>query len=235
MNPFLGYCLSAALVGSLPTGAVFARLRGQSLFSPGKRQAVSIGETFRILGRPLGLLVTLIDFGKGLFVVWPLMNLIFPAPAPHPWWLVSLGGILAVISHCNSPWLGFRGGRGLATSFGVLVYVLPAPTLLALVVWSCLSFWGLSTRPGALSAAGALPLLTILWVVTLDRTRMNYLFLVAFLSLWTLWEQRISLLGYLGRPSAPPESHHDDGVVPTQHSHSEGSATESSPMAEPRD
>ena len=106
-----------------------------------------------------------------------------------------------MVGHCNSAYLGLRGGRGLATIFGILFFLLPIPAVLTCLVWACLSFWGLSTKPGALSAAGALPLFTIAW--TFHRPEHTYyLYLVAFFSMWTMWEHRDSLNDYMNQAKA---------------------------------
>jgi acyl phosphate:glycerol-3-phosphate acyltransferase len=206
MESFLIYLVVAYLVGALPTGTVAARLLGRgSLFDPGQRQTRRIGDVFKVLGLKVGLLVTFFDVLKGTFVVWPLISLLLGPGGHQVWWVVSSGALCAVIGHCNSAFLGFRGGRGLATSFGALLPLLPVPTLGSSLVYASLAFWGLSTRPGALSGAGILPIFSILWVTLVQPERQFYLYVVAFLSLWTLWEQRESLEGYLGLHFHPPD------------------------------
>jgi glycerol-3-phosphate acyltransferase PlsY len=202
------YFLPAYLVGSIPTGTIAARLQGKgSLFAPGERSPLKAGEVFEILGIPVGLLVTFLDFLKGLIVVWPLHDWLINTHDQDHWWVVSVGAFLVVFGHCNSAWLGFKGGRGLSTTFGVMMYLLPVPAVLAFLLWGCLAFWGLSTRPGALSAAGAMPLLSLPYVWWFRADKFELLMLVALLSLLTLWEYRAALLGYLGlpkKPSLPP-------------------------------
>lgn len=200
------YFLVSYLVGSIPTGYLAARLRGgESIFAPGEWGPRSAGEVFQILGRPVGILVTFLDILKGIIVVGPLSKVFFGDAPFLAWWLISTAGLLVVMGHCHSIWLGLRGGRGLATSFGVVVYLLPVPALGAALLWGSLSFWGLSTRPGAISAAGVLPLLTIPWVWW-NPERINFVYPVVFLSLWSMFEYRKSLKGYLGWKDSPSES-----------------------------
>ncbi|MBF0501563.1 MAG: glycerol-3-phosphate acyltransferase [Candidatus Riflebacteria bacterium] len=205
MHPIL-YFIAAYTVGAIPTGYLAARLTGRpSIFLPGERTPCYAGDVYKILGMPLGIFVTFLDVLKGCVVVWPLVDLMMGPGNLLPWWVVAFGGLLVVIGHSHSLFLGFRGGRGLATSFGVLFCLLPVPTLLSCFIWAALSFWGLSTRPGALSSAGAMPLFSIPWVWWVQPERVNYLFVVAFLSLWTLYEYRESLMSYMGlRSVAPP-------------------------------
>jgi len=193
------YFLASYLLGSIPTGTIAAFLmKKESVFKPGERTTKHAGDVFNILGFKIGILVTLVDVIKGYLAVSPLISWIIGAQGHLDWWVVSGGGLLVVVGHCNSALLGFRGGRGLATSFGVLFTLLPIPSLVTCIIWACLSFWGLSTRPGALSAAGAMPIFSIPWVLFIEKEKLFYLYVVAFLSLWTMWEHRQSLLGYLG-------------------------------------
>ncbi len=198
MTPYLIYLFLAYMVGSIPFGVLAAKILGKGpIFEPGERNPKHAGDVFKILGNKLGVIVTILDFGKGLFVVWPLITILLGEPGHITWWVVSLGGLFVVIGHCNSAVLGFRGGRGLATSFGVLFPILPFPAIGACLVWAALSFWGLSTRPGALSAAGAMPFFSIPYCLYYPE-KLFYLYAVAFLSLWTMWEHRATLAKYLG-------------------------------------
>lgn len=198
LQSLLLYFLTAYMVGALPAGYVAARIKcGVDIFKPGEKQTVRIGDVFKILGIPLGLLVTLFDFLKGVLVAGPLVTS-FLGEYSCDWRWVSIGSVLVVIGHVNSAFLGFRGGRGLATIFGVMFVLLPVPAAISCLLWAVLSFWGLSTQPGALSTACAMPLISALWVYFISIERAHYLYVAVFLSLLTLWEHRKRLIGYLG-------------------------------------
>ena len=202
------YLVSAFLIGSLPVGEISCRLLGRgSLFRPGEWGPMYTGDVFEALGRPLGLLVTLLDMAKGWVVVTHLIHFVLGEGWEKVWWTVSLGGLLVVVGHCHSLFLGFRGGRGVATSGGVLLTLLPVPTIAALILWVSLAFWGLSTRPGTISAASAMPLFSALWVWWHPEEAF-YLYVVVFLSVWTVFEYRATMLMYIGmgRKTAPPPS-----------------------------
>ncbi|MBU1108370.1 MAG: glycerol-3-phosphate acyltransferase [Candidatus Riflebacteria bacterium] len=204
MTTIIQYFLACFLIGSLPFGEILARLKtGKSLILPGSRDTRPPGEVFEILGLPLGIFVCLLDCLKGFVAVYPLTVSLIGEDAYSQWWIVGLGGILTVIGHCNSPFLGFKGGRGLAPTFGVMVTLLPVPALLSMFLGLFLAFWGLSSKPGALSAAGAMPLLSIAWVFLVKFQDLDYLYIVAFMSSWTMWEHRSELKNYLGIKSQP--------------------------------
>jgi len=132
---------AAYLVGSIPFGYLIARARGVNILKVGSG---NIGATNvrRVLGRGPGNLCFALDVAKGLvptltsgLVLGTLGNL--DAPADMVWlWLLS--PVVAVVGHMCSPWLGFRGGKGVATGLGALLgvfWVLTASVLLALAVW----------------------------------------------------------------------------------------------------
>lgn len=206
MTIIFQYFLACFLIGSLPFGETLARLTtGKSLLVPGSRDTRSPGEVFEILGLPLGILVCILDCLKGFLAVYPVTVRLIGEDAYAQWWIVGLGGILTVIGHCNSPFLKFKGGRGLAPTFGVMVTLLPVPALISLFLGLFLAFWGLSSKPGALSAAGAMPLLSIAWVFLVKPQDLDYLYIVAFMSSWTMWEHRSELKNYLGLKSSTVE------------------------------
>jgi glycerol-3-phosphate acyltransferase PlsY len=218
MQKYLAFALLAYIIGALPTGAFFARLKkGKSLIEPGTRSTKRPQDVFEILGIPLGIFVSILDILKGILVVRFLTTVFFGQAGLQTWWIAAIGGLLVVIGHCNSALLGFRGGRGLAPTFGVLVSIFPIPAILSTLLGTWLAFWGLSSKPGALSAAGVMPILSIVWVTWFRPEETYYLFVVAFMSLWTMWEYRDELNNYLGLSSAnknipPPTSPQEDEI-----------------------
>lgn len=127
------------LLGSIPTGYVVARAKGVDIRSAGSG---NIGATnvFRILGTPAGILVLLVDAAKGWIAVLIGMRMIWPWIAPDvatgtAEWLGVAAGVAAVLGHNYTFWLGFKGGKGIATSAGVLAGLVPLALLVALGVW----------------------------------------------------------------------------------------------------
>lgn len=199
MSDYIYYFVACFLLGSLPVGELLARIKtGKSLIMPGTRNTRRPGEMFDTLGIPAGIAVCLVDGLKGFLAVYPLAVYFLGTDPYSQWWAISLGGFLTVFGHCNSLFLGFRGGRGLAPTFGVMMTLLPVPALIASLLGFWLAFWGLSSKPGALSAAGAMPLLSIAWVVFVKPAEVDYLYVVATMSLWTMWEHRDELFSYMG-------------------------------------
>ena len=129
--------LGAYLLGSIPFGYLVARARGVDLFQAGSGNigATNVG---RVLGARYGILVFLLDFAKGALPVAIALSFKDQVPdrdlAARGW--VEVGaGLAAFLGHLFPVTLGFRGGKGIATSAGVVVMLLPGPALGATLVW----------------------------------------------------------------------------------------------------
>lgn len=124
--------LGAYLLGSLPTGYTAAKLlKGIDIREHGSG---STGATnvLRTLGKGPGFLVLVIDTLKGVLAIalvhWSFnfaasQNLIPATVNPATWLpsIIALAGIFAILGHSKSIWLGFTGGKSVATSLGVLL------------------------------------------------------------------------------------------------------------------
>jgi acyl phosphate:glycerol-3-phosphate acyltransferase len=145
-------CLAAGfLLGSFPFGLWWGRLlRGVDVRQHGSR---NLGATnvFRVLGPAHGVAVLLLDAAKGAAAVL------------LAWWiggggaLPLLAGLCAVLGHVFSPWVRFRGGKGVATGLGVWVVVAPVATALALGVWGGTLALTRRVSPASLLASLVLP------------------------------------------------------------------------------
>ncbi|MHB9009448.1 MAG: glycerol-3-phosphate 1-O-acyltransferase PlsY [Limisphaerales bacterium] len=124
-------------LGSIPTGFLFARARGIDIRAVGSG---NIGATnaFRVLGRPLGATVLVVDVLKGILAgaaVPALAQALAGAVPVNGDALKVVGGIAAVLGHNYTCWLNFSGGKGVATTGGVLLAWVPGGFLLTLAAW----------------------------------------------------------------------------------------------------
>lgn len=131
----------AFLCGSIPFGLLIARAKGIDIRQHGSG---NIGATnvARVLGMRLGLLCFGLDVLKGLGptlgagLAMDVAGRLAIAPSQSWWWLGVMSA--AIAGHMFSPWIGFRGGKGVATGLGALLGVFPAlsiPALGALLIW----------------------------------------------------------------------------------------------------
>lgn len=130
---FLGYALTALvsyLLGSIPTGYLVAKARGIDIRSVGSG---NIGATnvFRILGKPAGITVLLVDALKG-FIACRFFA--FGPDTPNELHHM-VAGLFAILGHNYTCWLKFKGGKGIATSAGVLLALAPAGFAVALAIF----------------------------------------------------------------------------------------------------
>jgi glycerol-3-phosphate acyltransferase PlsY len=177
----LWFCpLLAFLLGSIPFGLVIARLKGIDIRQHGSG---NIGATnvFRIVGKKYGITCLFLDTLKGLIPVVIAVNLlritgkdpqfqlgfldsfslILPAAEQTKGQLVHiLTALAAVLGHNYSPWIGFKGGKGIATSAGVLIGLMPMAALLLLVVFIAILLVTRYVAVASMVAAVALPVMT---------------------------------------------------------------------------
>ncbi len=178
--------LAAYLVGSIPTGFLVGRARGLDLRTLGSG---NIGATnaLRILGKPAGIFVLVVDALKGwcgVALVPPLVGRWLGGPGGTAWstWLPVVGGVGAVLGHNFTCWLRFKGGKGIATSAGVLAALLPYAFLVVLGVFlGCLLLFRIVSL-GSLAAAASLPFAT--WYWHREPVLIGFAVVLAALAIW---------------------------------------------------
>ncbi len=148
--PVIGYFL-----GAVPFGLVFSKMVGTDVRAEG---SCNIGATnvSRVLGKKLGFLTLVCDCFKGFL---PMCLAAFFAPeSEYRELVIAASGILAVIGHMFPVYLGFKGGKGVATGLGVFLFLSPLAILISLLVFvASVSFTGF-VSVGSLLASGLIPL-----------------------------------------------------------------------------
>ncbi len=139
-NTNVQFFIAAYLIGGIPFGLLLAKkFAGVDIKSSGSG---SIGATnvLRVvkesnpaLAKKLGIATLVLDALKGVLVV---VAAYFAGVSEATLWGIS---VLAVIGHCFSPYLNFEGGKGIATGMGVMMFMLPYETLIALAVWGVMA------------------------------------------------------------------------------------------------
>jgi glycerol-3-phosphate acyltransferase PlsY len=178
--PILAYILTALaayLIGSIPTGFLVGRAKGIDIRAVGSG---NIGATnaMRVLGKPAGIFVLLLDALKGYAACAFIAPLIFNWLAPHFSGLFVffqnepvelqirfyvVAGIFAVLGHNYTCWLKFKGGKGIATTAGVYLALAPFPLLIALAVFILALLLTRYVSAASISAAVALP--AAVWIL----------------------------------------------------------------------
>ena len=161
---WIGCAVVSYLLGSIPTGFLWAKARGIDIRAVGSG---NIGATnvMRALGRGPGITVLLIDAAKGFVPVF-VAPVFFPRPDHDA--LQILCCICVVAGHNWPCWLRFKGGKGVATSAGAVLAFLPLPLLCGLVAWGVVFAISRYVSLASICAAVAVPLAT--WFITKNMT-----------------------------------------------------------------
>ena len=156
-------CLTTAVVayllGSIPTGYLVGMAKGIDVRKSGSG---NIGATnaFRILGKWAGALVLLVDASKGWLaaaVVPKLVHDLLNPTGEDIEYLRIIGGVMVILGHNYTCWLKFKGGKGVATSAGVLIALIPWAFAVGLVAWTTVFFLTRYVSLASLAAAVSLP------------------------------------------------------------------------------
>ena len=132
--PGIIYVAAAFLSGSVPWSWFLGILRGKDIRKEGSGNTGATN-LFRVCGRGIGISGLFLDTLKGALPVLAAKYGIAGILPPAGQWVLALTGIFAVIGHIFSPWLGWRGGKGVATTLGVLLILSPLTLLSGLVVF----------------------------------------------------------------------------------------------------
>ena len=148
----VAWLLGAYLVGSVPFGFLIGKMRGVDVRTVGSK---NIGATnvFRTVGKKWGLLAFLCDFLKGFLPTFAAKTLVSGVE-----WLPISVGLCCVVGHTLTVFMKFRGGKGVATAFGMLVALIPGLVGTAFLVFVTLFA---STNYISLGSCGAATFLAV--------------------------------------------------------------------------
>ncbi len=170
---YLATALAAYLLGSIPTGFLVAQARGIDIRGVGSG---NIGATnvFRILGKPAGVFVLFADALKGWLAVVVAARLVFgwfegeaSFSALENFQIVA--AVCAILGHNYTCWLRFKGGKGIATSAGVLLALVPWALVIILSVFIVLFGLTRYVSLGSIAASATLPFAS--WITGESTTK----------------------------------------------------------------
>jgi len=173
----LALAVAAYLLGSVPFGIVVSRLLG--LGDPRKIGSGNIGATnvLRTGSKPAALLTVLLDGGKGFAAVLIARQLGGADAA-------LLAAICAFLGHCYPLFLGFKGGKGVATYLGALLALVPLIAVIAMGVWLLTFLISRISSKSALFSAGLTPIAAFAF----DHRPLS--FGIALMSAILIWRHR---------------------------------------------
>lgn len=173
----------AYLLGATPTSYLVGRLCGVDLRREGSG---NLGATnaFRVLGWKPALPILVVDVAKGWFPTYA-----FPlwVGRTSPWWAL-LFGAAAIVGHVYSVWLRFRGGKGVATSAGVLLALAPVALLLGFLIWL-----GIVLATGYVSLASIIAAPTVALAVAVLSGNGPVLWLTIAVAAFIIWAHQSNI------------------------------------------
>lgn len=175
--------LTGYLIGSVPFGYLAGKIRGIDIREHGSG---NIGATnvLRTLGKPIGISVLILDMLKGLAPVLIAMHF------SENSLIHILTAFATIMGHNYTFWLGFKGGKGIATSAGTLLPLIMIPLAFAAIVWNLLFFTTRYVSVASIGAALTIPIATGILQKTQDNWNMPMLGFTVILATLAIWKHR---------------------------------------------
>jgi len=174
------------LIGSIPFGFLAGKMRGIDIREHGSG---NIGATnvLRNLGRAVGIPVLILDIAKGVVPVLLAQHF------SNDSLIAILTAIATILGHNYTCFLGFKGGKGIATSAGALAPVLPVPLLVAVLLWIVVFFASRYVSVASIAAAVSLPI--TLGVVAATQNQWDWMLFsfTLLISLLAVWRHRSNI------------------------------------------
>ena len=145
--------IAAYIIGSIPMGLIFGKLIWKKDLRQYGSRNIGATNAWRILGKKAGLLIFIFDFLKGQLGVL-LGAYFFASPGA-----MVIGGLFAMLGHMFPIFIGFRGGKGVATGLGVIAALMPKVTAIVFIVWIVLTLITRYVSVASIVAAVLAPIL----------------------------------------------------------------------------
>lgn len=178
----------AYLLGSIPFGLLVVRLFGGGDVRHEGSGNIGATNVTRVAGAVPGLLTLLLDAGKGIFAVW----LASRWSGGNIRWITA-AAVAAVVGHMFSVWLGFRGGKGVATGLGVILLICPKAIVTAAVLWFVVLIFWRYVSLASVSAAAAMPIFIYLLYAPGHAPPTVLSLGIIVISLLVIWKHRANL------------------------------------------
>lgn len=181
------FTLLAYLFGSLPNGLYVAKIKNVDIRNEGSKNTGATN-VFRVMGAKYGIFVLVLDALKGF------LPLILAEKAGISGNILVLIGVTAVIGHTFSPFLNFKGGKGVATSLGIFLYLTPVPMLITLAMFFIVVGISKYVSLGSVLASILLPLLILIMPVNEKLGNKTVVFIIsALLGTYIIYKHRANI------------------------------------------
>ena len=187
MLKVLIFVIISYLLGSLPNGLYVANLKGIDIRNEGSKNTGATN-VFRVMGAKFGILVLILDALKGFIPLFIAEKFGVTGNS------LVLIGITAVIGHTFSPFLNFKGGKGVATSLGIFLYLAPIPMLITLLMFFVVVGITKYVSLGSVLSSVMLPLLILFIPVNKKLGNKAIVFIIsALLGTYIIYKHRANI------------------------------------------
>lgn len=156
----------AYALGSVPFGLIIGKKTGRIDIRQAGSRNIGATNVGRLLGRKWGLLTLFCDINKAIIPLGLALYLLRGTPNQEFW--VSLVAVATLLGHIYPVYLNFKGGKGVATAFGIFLVLMPGAALLAIPLFVFAVWISGYVSLGSLVAAAAMPFLS--WLFSHSKT-----------------------------------------------------------------
>ncbi|MFO7576876.1 MAG: glycerol-3-phosphate 1-O-acyltransferase PlsY [Pelovirga sp.] len=154
--------ICAYLFGAIPTGVLLTRLAGKEDIRTSGSGNIGATNVYRVAGRSLGILTLIGDCLKGALPVLLALRIFELQGVP-----LALVALAAFLGHCYPVYLGFKGGKGVATALGIFLVLSPLAVLCALIVFVLFLWHWRFISLASIAAAATIPFAVLLTTASL--------------------------------------------------------------------
>lgn len=152
----------AYLIGSISTGVVLSKIFGKVNLQEEGSKNIGATNVSRLMGKKWGVLTLAGDMLKGMIPIW-IGRWAFSGQGDTASFFICLMAAAAFLGHLFPVYLHFKGGKGVATAFGIFILMGPKALLIAIPLFVAVVYFGKYISLGSIFAAGSLPILLILF------------------------------------------------------------------------
>lgn len=172
------FVILAYLLGSIPFGLILTKLAGYEDIRNVGSGNIGATNVLRTGNKLLAFTTLVMDILKGAAAVW--ISFISQDPT-----IILISALFAILGHMYPPWLKFKGGKGVATTLGVMLALMPLLGLTICGIWLIMASIFRISSLAALTALASAPVLSYLWLA--DE---NLAFLSGVITLLIFWKHK---------------------------------------------
>lgn len=174
-------------MGALPNGVWLGKyFKNIDIREHGSKNSGATN-AYRVLGPKYGIMVLILDALKGFLP--PFLASRFGVSGN----ILLVIGVLAIVGHSLSFFLNFKGGKGVATSLGVFLFLIPNVTLALLIIFILVVYFTRYISLGSIIAAAALPILTAFSPIRNNVGRMPLIIMTLLIGAFVIWRHRTNI------------------------------------------